>query len=138
KGVGPLAEPLGADARKGRRVQVVRQVGGAIARVNGRDVAMEGVERRALSRERCGVGEQAERGRDDRSQSFAARRHRSAMAACPAGVGWTPSAAQYAGVLLCAKSSNMGWSGTKLAPAWRATRSAAARRWSNSGNQRLS
>src|SRR5438034_5775954 len=75
------------------------EIGGAIARVDRRDVVAEGVERRALSRERGGGREQGERYGDDRSQSFAARRHCSAMAAWPAGVGWTPSAAQYCGVL---------------------------------------
>src|SRR2546429_2645061 len=60
------------------------------------------------------------------------------MTACPAGVGWTPSAAQYGGAPFRDKSSNTVCSGTKLAPACCATRRAAARRSSNSGNQRSS
>src|SRR3989449_10524982 len=114
------------------------EIGGAIARVDRRDVVAEGVEHRALSRERGGGREQGERYGDDQSQSFAARRHCSAMAAWPAGVGWTPSAAQYCGGLRRARSLNTRWSGTKAAPARWATRSAAARRWSSSGDQRSS
>src|SRR2546430_8651816 len=60
------------------------------------------------------------------------------MTACPAGVGCTPSAAQYCGAPFFASSSNAACSGTKLAPACCATRRAALRRSSNSGNQRSS
>src|SRR5437667_13945 len=50
------------------------------------------------------------------------------MTACPAGVGCTPSAAQYCGAPWRTMSSNAACSGTKPAPACCATRRAAARR----------
>ena len=67
-----LLEPVGAHAGERRRLEVVGEVSRAIARVDRRDVVAEGVERRALTWERSGGGEQAERDGDDRSQSFAA------------------------------------------------------------------
>src|SRR3989449_7791828 len=128
----------------------------AIARVDRRDVGAEGVERRALTGERSGEEQQAEGGCGDRTRGqahatdlrwllvqdedyrCAARRHRSAITACPAGVGWTPSAAQYSGARRRDKSSNTDCKGTNRAPACCATRAAAARRAWNSGNQRSS
>ena len=74
----------------------------------------------------------------DEDYSCAARRQRSEITACPAGVGWTPSAAQYCGAARRARSSNTRCNGMNAARACCATRSAAARRSSNSGNQRSS
>src|SRR2546422_1900712 len=48
-------------ARERRCVEIMGEIGGAIARVDRRDVVAEGVEHRALSRERGGGREQGER-----------------------------------------------------------------------------
>src|SRR6266516_781485 len=65
KGVIALAQTVGADARECGGLEVVREIGGAGAGMNGRDVAAKGVERRGLGRERTHGEQQAEGGSGD-------------------------------------------------------------------------
>src|SRR5439155_3614133 len=60
-----LMQPVRVDAGECRCAEIVGEIGSAIARVDGRDVAAEGVERRALSRERGGEEQPAEGGCGD-------------------------------------------------------------------------
>src|ERR1019366_7032533 len=95
---------------------------------------------RAERHRRETIGEVGAQRTDDRAreaerhQRPTASRQRSAIAACPAMVGCTPSAIQYEGGAALAICVNIDCSGTNVAAAFFATRADTARRSSNSGN----
>ena len=53
-----LAQPIRPDPRQRRCVEVVREIGGAVAGLDRRDVALEGIERRLLGRRGGGGGDE--------------------------------------------------------------------------------